>query len=130
MAQQEIEVILSRQLAEFLALPIFIVDPKGDLLYYNEPAEFILGSRFDDTGPMAAGDLATIFEPVDQDGRPMKAEDLPIVIALTKHYPAHNTFWIRGLDGALRKIEVTAFPLIAQAERFLGAIAIFWEVSK
>ena len=128
MSQQEIEVILSRQLAEYLALPIFIVDPSGDLLYYNEPAELILGSRYDDTGPMAARDLAMIFKPVDQDGRPMKSEELPIVIALTKHHPSHNTFWIQGLDGALRKIEVAAFPLIAQANRFLGAIAIFWEV--
>jgi hypothetical protein len=25
---------------------------------------------------------------------------------------------------------VTAFPIIGQAERFLGAIAIFWEVPK
>ena len=41
--------------------------------------------------------------------------------------PAHRSFWIRGLDGQLRKIEVTAFPLVGQAERFLGAIAIFWE---
>ena len=30
MSQQEIEVILSRQLAEYLALPIFIVDPSGE----------------------------------------------------------------------------------------------------
>jgi PAS domain-containing protein len=130
MAQQEIEVILSRQLAEYLSLPIFIVGPTGDLLYYNESAELILGSRYDDTGPMAAKDLAAIFKPVDQDGRLMKSGDLPIVIAITEHHPAHCSFWIRGLDGALRKIEVTAFPLIAQADRFLGAIAIFWEVSK
>jgi hypothetical protein len=27
----------------------------------------------------------------------------------------------------LREIEVTAFPLVGQADRFLGAIAIFWE---
>lgn len=130
MSQQEIEVILSRQLAEYLALPIFIVDPAGNLLYYNESAELILGSRFDDTGPMVASDLAMIFRTVDKDGKPMKSEELPIVIALTKHHPSHNTIWIQGLDGALRKIEVTAFPLIAQADRFLGAIAIFWEVPR
>lgn len=128
MSQQEIEVILARQLAEYLTMAIFIVDPSGDLLYYNEPAEAILGSRYVETGPMAASDLATIFKPVDQDGRPMKSEELPLVIALTQHHPAHSSFWIEGLDGALRQIEVTAFPLIAQANRFLGAIAIFWEV--
>jgi PAS domain-containing protein len=128
MSQQEIEVILARQLAEYLTLAIFIVDPSGDLLYYNEPAEAILGSRFVETGPMAASDLATIFKTVDQNGRPMKSKELPLEIALTEHHPVHSSLWIQGLDGALRQIEVTAFPLIAQANRFLGAIAIFWEV--
>lgn len=128
MAQQEIEVILARQLAEYLAMPIFIVDPEGDLLYYNEPAESVLGSRYDETGPMDAADWSTVFKPVDKKGNPVRPEDLPLMIAMTKHHPAHSSFWIQGLDGALRQIEVTAFPLIAQAQRFLGAIAIFWEV--
>jgi PAS domain-containing protein len=128
MSQQEIEVILARQLAEYLTMAIFIVDPSGDLLYYNEPAEAILGSRYVETGPMSASDLAMIFKAVDQDGRSMISEELPLVIALTQHHPAHGSLWIQGLDGTLRQIEVTAFPLIAQANRFLGAIAIFWEV--
>ena len=130
MAQKEIEVILARQLAEYLTLPIFIVDPNGDMLYYNESAEVILGSRFGETGPMAANDLAAIFKPVDQDGTPIKSSGLPLVKALTHRQPAHDSFWIEGLDGRLRKIAVTAFPIIGQAERFQGAISIFWEVPK
>jgi len=130
MAQKEIEVILSRQLAEYLALPIFIVDPNGDLLYYNEPAETILGSRYDETGPMSANELAGIFRTVDQDGSPLKSDDLPIVKALVRREPAHGILWIESLDSRLRKIAVTAFPIIGQAKRFLGAIAIFWEVPK
>ena len=39
MPQQEIEMILVRQLASYLAMPIFIVDPQGTLVFYNEPAE-------------------------------------------------------------------------------------------
>ena len=39
MAQQPIELILLKQVASQLALPIFLVNPGGDLLYYNEPAE-------------------------------------------------------------------------------------------
>ena len=45
MGQQEIEVILSRQLFSYLMIPIFLVDPEGSLLFYNEPAETILGRR-------------------------------------------------------------------------------------
>src|SRR5206468_1146467 len=33
-SQQEIEVILTRQLATYLAVPVFIVDPEGTLLFY------------------------------------------------------------------------------------------------
>jgi PAS domain-containing protein len=46
MPQLEIEMILMRQLASYLAMPIFIVDPVGNLVFYNEPAESILGRRF------------------------------------------------------------------------------------
>jgi hypothetical protein len=35
MAQKEIEVILTRQLASYLAMPIIIIDPLGTLLFYN-----------------------------------------------------------------------------------------------
>jgi PAS domain-containing protein len=127
MYQQEIEVILSRHLAECLAMPIFIVNPEGDLIFYNEPAELILGLSYNETGMMPAQEWATIFNPVDRDGRSLAPEELPLVIALSKRHPAHKLFWIQGRDGISREIEVTAFPLIGQAERFLGAVAIFWE---
>jgi len=128
MAQWEIEIILSRHLAENLAMPMFIVDPDGNLIFYNEPAEAILGLRYNETGTMPAQEWATIFYPVDHKGLPIKPEELPLMIAKNERHPAHKRFWIRGLDDALRHIEVTAFPLIGQAGHFLGAIAIFWEV--
>jgi len=130
MSQKEIEVILARQLAEYLAMPIFIVDPAGDLLYYNEPAEAILGRRYVETGTMPASEWSTIFKQVDQEGNPIKPEELPLMIAMTQYHPAHKRFWIEGLDKTSRQIELTAFPLMAQANRYLGAIAIFWEVSE
>jgi hypothetical protein len=130
MSQQEIEVILARHLAEYLAIPIFIVNPVGDLIFYNEPAEIILGTRYNETGSMPAQEWSTVFQPVDQKGNPLPPEELPLIIALTKRCPAHKNFWIQGLDGKLREIEVTAFPLIGQADRFLGGIALFWEIQK
>ena len=130
MSQQEIEVILARHLAEYLAMPIFIVNPAGDLIFYNEPAEEILGTRFNETGMMPASEWSTIFHPVDHEGHSIPPDELPLIIALTLRRPAHKRFWIRGLDGELREIEVTAFPLVGQAGRFLGGIAIFWEIQK
>ena len=130
MPQQEIEVILARHLSEYLVMPIFIVNPAGDLIFYNEPAETILGQSYSETGLMPAIEWSTVFNPVDSQGRPIPPEELPLVIALQERHPAHKTIWIHGLDGVSREIGVTAFPLIGQAERFLGAIAIFWEISR
>jgi hypothetical protein len=56
MAPKAVELILMRQLASYLAMPIFLVDPDGNLLYYNEPAEYLLGRRYDETGEMPLAD--------------------------------------------------------------------------
>jgi PAS domain-containing protein len=127
MAQKEIEVILTRQLASYLATPVFVVDIAGNLIYYNEPAEIILGRHFEETGEMPSGEWTTAFTPTDETGAALAPEALPLMIALSEQRPAYRGFWIKGLDHVRRHIEVTAFPLIGQNERFLGAVAIFWE---
>jgi len=128
MSQKEIEVILTRQLASYLAMPVFIVDPSGTLIYYNEPAEVILGRRFEETGEMSVDELATIFKPVDAAGAALPAESLPIYVALRERRLAHGQMWIRGLDKVRRHIEAVAFPLIGHGQRELGAVVIFQEV--
>jgi PAS domain-containing protein len=129
MPQQEIEIILMRQLASYLLMPIFMVDPAGNLLFYNEPAELILGRRFEETGEMPMSEWSTIFEATDDAGVPIAPQELPLAIALAERRPTHRVLWIRGLDTVRRHVEVTCFPLIGQASRYLGAIAIFWEVA-
>lgn len=128
MVQKEIEIILARQLASYLALPIFIVDPQGNLIYYNEAASSILGRQFEETGEMSVQEWSTLFVPTNEEGDPLAAEALPLVIALRERRHAQRNFSIRGLDGAQRQIEVVAFPLIGQGDRYLGAMAIFGEV--
>src|SRR5439155_14312551 len=126
MAQYEIEVILLRQLASYLAMPIFIVDPRGRLVFYNEPAEIILGKRFEETGEMSAEEWSEVFQLTDEQGRPLEPEAVPLMIALNDRRPTHGSLWIRGLDGVRRHIEATAFPLVGQSDRFLGAVVLFW----
>ena len=128
MFPKEVEVILARQLASYLAMPIFIVDPEGALVFYNEPAELLLGCRFEETGELAQEQWSRVFTPLDDQGEPIAPDGLPLVVATQQRCPAHKTFWIRGFDQVLRHIHVTAFPLVGQADRFVGAVAIFWEV--
>ena len=130
MSQQEIEFSLPQQLAEHLAVPIFIVNPTGDLIFYNEPAGAILGISFSETGVMPASEWSTKFHPVDQNGESIPPDDLPLVIAFKENRPAHKIFWIIDLEGNLREIDVTALPLIDQEKRLIGGMAIFWQTHK
>lgn len=126
----ELELILMRQLASCLSMPVFLVDPAGDLVYYNEHAERVLGRRFDESGPMPVRELATLFHPFDEGDNPMDYSDLPVAMALSQQKPIHKRLTIRGLDGRRRQIEVTAFPIIGQQRQLAGAAALFWEIKE
>ena len=127
MPQKAIELILMRQLASYLAMPIMLFDPAGNLLFYNEPAEPILGRRFDETGEMSLEEWYAIHELTTEDGSPLPLEARPLVIALENRQAVHRIVWLRKVDGSRTKIEVTAFPLEGQSARQLGAVVILWE---
>lgn len=128
--QHPIEIILARQWAASMSHPIWITDAAGNLLFYNEAAETILGVRFDEAGEMPAGELDARFETTDLDGAPMSAAELPLLRALTDWVPSHGPVRIRADDQIWRVIEVTAIPLIGEGERRLGAMAMFWELDR
>src|SRR5207245_9162250 len=98
MLQQEVEVILMRQLASYLAMPIFVVDPVGNLLFYNEPAEALLGRPFDDAGEMPMAKRSTAFSPSDEEARPLPPQARRWTNALRWRRPAHRTISITGLQ--------------------------------
>ena len=129
MAHKEIELILLRQLAGYLATPVFIVDAAGTLVFYNEPAEPILGRRFEETGEMTAAEWSTAFRPTDEKGAAISPEALPLSVALTEHRLSHEHLWIRGHDDVRRHIEAAAFPIIGHGNCFLGAVVVFRELS-
>jgi PAS domain-containing protein len=128
--QHPIEIILARQWAASMSHPIWITDAAGNLLFYNEAAETILGVRFDEAGEMPASELDARFETTDLDGSPMSAEELPLLRALTDWVPSHGPVRIRADDQIWRVIEVTAIPLIGEGDRRLGAMAMFWELDR
>jgi PAS domain-containing protein len=125
-----IQIILIRQLAGYLSVPLFLVDPKGDLLFYNEPAEVILGRRFEETGAMPAEIWSSIFTPVDEQGQPIPPDDLPLIISLHTRRPAHKRFHIQGMNGVPRRIDVVSIPIVGLQGEFVGAAALFWEVEE
>jgi PAS domain S-box-containing protein len=128
--QHPVEMILLRQLASYLTIAIWMMDADGNLIYYNEPAERLLGVTFDDAGPIHADQLSQMFRATDFDGNPLADSSLPIVKALSKQKPTHGEIRFCGKDGVWRDVEISAFPVEGQANRFLGVFATFWELAE
>jgi PAS domain-containing protein len=126
-AQQNLILILARAFASRLATAVFFVDADGTVVYYNEAAERLLGTKFVEGRGMGADDWSTRFSAADHAGTPMPLEDMPLGVAIQQRRPHHETLRIRDGEGRTRRIEVTAFPLLAHAGELVGALAIFWE---
>ena len=121
--------ILARELATNVATPIFVVDPEGTLVYYNEPAEAVLGASFATTWELSFGEWGQRWAPEDPDGVAIDPYDLPLARAFRERRAAHAPMRITGADGERRLIEVTSVPLLGADDELMGAIAIFWEMT-
>ena len=130
MAQMPVELILFRQLATSLAVPVVLVDDQGDIVFINEAAERVLGVRLEELDALPFETWTTAFRPRDQQGGTVPADELPLVKAVTERRPAHGPLVIFGADGVERTIEVTAFPLEGGRGRLLGGVAMFWETDR
>lgn len=122
-----VELLLMRQLASYLKTAIFLSGPDGGMLFFNEPAERLLGRRFEEAEPMNEEEWSQLLEPTDEIGAAISVDDRPMVIAWRQQRPAHRRFSIRGFDGVTHEIEGLAFPLVGSAGSQLGAVGVFWE---
>ncbi len=128
--QQPLELILTRQWASNLAHAVWIINDKGDMIYFNETAEKLLGLHSEFTNQIKAENISTFLKNSSLEGIPIPSESLPVNIALREHRPTHQKMRVRSLDGTSKIIESTAFPIEGQGGRHLGAISIFWEIKE
>ena len=119
--------ILARELAANVATPMLIVDPDRVLVYFNEPAEELLGEAFATTGEMSVSKWGATHEPRRLDGEPYPLEEFPLTTALHERRPASDVVRFTGGDGVKRTVVVAAYPLLARSNEFAGAVALFWE---
>jgi PAS domain-containing protein len=124
---KHLALIIARELASQLSTATFIADADGELVFYNEAAEGILGRTFAEAGAMPASEWPTLFRIESPDGTPVPLEELPGGIALMERRPAHGRICIVGLDGERRMISITAIPLFAHPTEVVGMVAHFWE---
>jgi PAS domain-containing protein len=125
--QKNLVLILAREFASKLATATFITDAEGDLVFYNEPAEEILGRTFAEAGELRAEQWSSLWKLETLDGAPMPLEETPGGIALRERRPVHRDLCLTGLDGVVNQISATAFPLLATPDELVGMVAIFWK---
>jgi PAS domain-containing protein len=106
---------------------MFVIGPTGDLLYFNESAEPLLGLRFDEAGELDVEEWGRIIPTFDEFGAAFKPEERPLVLTLTERRPIHRRLILQRFDGRSVQVEGTAIPLVASDDRKLGALAFFWE---
>jgi PAS domain-containing protein len=109
-------------------MPIFILDPGGTLIYFNEPAERILGRRFDEGGPIPPSEWPRVFGFEYESGQPLPLEEMPLIGALRTRRLVHLDFKMHGLDGVPHRLAGAGIPLLGNAGRFLGVVAFFFEI--
>jgi PAS domain-containing protein len=127
-AEKPLLLIQARNLITNLALPAFLTDPDGALLFFNDAAAAQLGRSFEEVGRLPRAEWAQEFGPYDDQGRPLAADELPLGKALQEGRPVQGRFRAR-LDGELREVEVSALPLL-EPGYFEGALLAFWPVEE
>ena len=124
--QKHLVLILAREFASNLSTPTLIADERGYLVFYNEAAEDVIGRRFGEVGEMPLDEWLGAFDAKTLAGDNIPPEDRPARVALDQHRASHLRYLVTSADGVEREIEVTAFPLFAHTEEFVGVVVIFW----
>jgi PAS domain-containing protein len=119
-----LELILARNLISIISLAAILVDPDGKIVFFNDAAAEIVGSPFEEIGTMPQEEWNARYGPLDENGQPLPAEDLPLRIAVREGRPAYARFRIRA-ERELIEVEAGALPLLGPAG-YHGAIVLFW----
>jgi PAS domain-containing protein len=125
---KSIQIILARQLASCVAMPILLVDAEGTLIFYNEPAEVIMNRRFEETGEIPFDEWNRLVSVADEDRNLLLPEDRPMRVARLQRQPISRTIWTRSGDRDWRHLQFTAIPLVGEGDHLLGVMNIFWEI--
>ena len=122
-----VELILLRQLAARMPMPVVLVDADGVLVYFNPATERMLGYDRGEHPEFPISAIVALGDPRDADNNPLPIERMPISVALHERCPQQATLIVHGVDGTPHRIVTTAIPLDGQGGVLLGAMSIFWE---
>jgi hypothetical protein len=111
-----------------MATAIMLFDAQGNLVFYSEPAEPILNTRFDETGEIKVDDLLRVVTVADENRQLLPPEARPGRVARLQRRPITRTIWITCNDSAWRRLKATAVPIIGDQGELHGVMQFLWEV--
>ncbi len=123
---KSLPLILAREFAANLATPMFLIDARGVLVFYNDAAALLLGKPFGELGEIPAEEFGAALDMETPDGERVRRRDSPAGVALFEQRPAHATVLATSFDGSRRLYEATAYPLFATEGEMHGVISVFW----
>ena len=126
-APKSLPLILARELAANLATPMFLMDPGGMLVFYNDAAALLLGKPFAELGEIPSGDFGASLQLSTTSGERLLRRESPSGIAYFEHRPSHQTVMATSYDGVRRTYEATAYPLLGATGEMHGVLVVFWE---
>jgi PAS domain-containing protein len=126
--QKSLQLILARELASHLSTPMFLMDDKGALVFYNDAAEELIGRPFAEVGEIPSEQFGEILALSTTEGGRLRRRDSPAGIAFFQQRPAHLRLCATGYDGVRRIVDATAYPLFGDEGVMHGVVNVFWQV--
>jgi PAS domain-containing protein len=128
--QRNLVLILARAFAAQLATAVFLLDPEGTIIYYNEAGERLTGRPFIEGAGQTIDEWMMRRRPRDEEGLELPIQDLPLGTTMLKQEPAHGIVTFRTEDGIDSRVETASFPLFAHTEDLVGIISIVWPIEE
>src|SRR4051812_31311575 len=88
--------ILAREFASKLAVPMLIVDDEQRVVFFNEAAEELLGTSFAEATQLDADGWRLLLGAEDMEGNALSHEDWPAARALRAGRAVHTTIALTG----------------------------------
>ena len=130
MPNRPLPLILAREFAANVATPFLVLDADGTLVFFNEPAERIIGSTWAEFGELPEQEWRSRLQVERLDGTLLANDETPSAVARREHRPTQETLVYNTNDGRRLTLSVTATPILGREGELVGVFLLFWEIAE